>query len=82
MNTETNVEHFIHALGLYAKTKGWSLSKYAKNIVNRSVNFCGGKCPCAPERGFCPCSEHEKEVEANGQCHCTLFVNENANNAM
>lgn len=75
-DTDNNIQHFLHVLELYAKTKGWNLSKYAKNIVNRSVNFCEGKCPCAPERGFCPCSEHEKEIESNGMCHCTLFTKE------
>lgn len=70
---DINVEHFLHVLGLYAKTKGWSLSKYADRIVKRCINACEGKCPCAPERGFCPCSEHEKEIESNGTCHCTLF---------
>ena len=76
MNTDINVEHFLHVLDLYAKSKGWKLSKYADKIVGRSINFCEGKCPCAPERGFCPCNEHEKEIESNGTCHCTLFVKE------
>ena len=76
MNNDINVEHFLHVLDLYAKSKGWSLSKYASNIVKRSVNFCEGKCPCATERGLCPCGEHEKEIECNGTCHCTLFEKE------
>jgi ferredoxin-thioredoxin reductase catalytic subunit len=73
MTNDINIEHFIHLFEIYAKSKGWELSKYADKIISRSVNLCEGKCPCSPERGFCPCSEHEKEIESDGICHCTLF---------
>lgn len=74
INTENNIQHFLHLLNLYAKSKGWILSNYANNIVKRCIEKCDGHCPCDYERGFCPCNEHENEIETNGMCHCTLFI--------
>lgn len=66
-------EHFKHAVELYAKAKGYQLSPHADKIINRCM-ACNGCCPCDVSRGFCPCGEHEHEIEENGRCHCTLFM--------
>lgn len=67
-------EHFRHALELYAKAKGYQLSPFADKVMNRCLTVCEGKCPCDMSRGFCPCGEHEKEIEEMGHCHCNLFL--------
>ena len=67
-------EHFKHVVELYAKAKGYQLSPFADKIINRCLNATNGCCPCDVSRGYCPCSEHVKEVEENGHCHCNLFV--------
>lgn len=69
-------EHFKHVVELYAKAKGYQLSPFADKIINRCLNATNGCCPCDVSRGYCPCSEHVKEVEENGHCHCNLFVKE------
>ena len=68
-----DVEHYKHIAELYAKAKGWQLSPFADKIIKRCL-MCEGKCPCDTSRGYCPCSEHEKEIKEMGHCHCNLFV--------
>lgn len=65
--------HFKHILELYAAEAGYQLSPYADKIINRCLNATQGNCPCDVARGFCPCGEHQKELESMGHCHCNLF---------
>ena len=67
-------EHFKHAVGLYAEAKGWELSPFADKIINRCLTACNGHCPCDQTRGYCPCAEHEREIQEMGHCHCNLLV--------
>ena len=63
MDENENKEHFKHAITLYAHAKGYALSPFADKVINRCLTVCEGKCPCDMSRGFCPCGEHEKEIE-------------------
>lgn len=68
----------------YAKEHNLELSKFTDKVIAR-VNASDGYCPCKvaiwkktkPEeldKIICPCSEHLKEIEETGHCHCFLFV--------
>lgn len=69
-----DIEHFKHAVALYAEAKGWELSPFADKILKRCLTACNGNCPCDQSRGLCPCAEHAQEVAEMGHCHCNLFV--------
>lgn len=73
MDNNKIVEHFIHVLELYAKSKGWKLSQYANKIVSRCILLYNGHCPWDNSRSLCPCEQHESEIQKDGHCHCTLF---------
>ena len=68
-----DIETIKHVLELYAAAKGYELTPFADKIMNRCLNACNGCCPCDMSRGFCPCGEHQKEIEEMGHCHCNLF---------
>lgn len=76
---DINIAHFQHVCQTYAQAKGYKLSEYAEKILRRCITKCNGNCPCDPSRGFCPCQEHEKEVQEQGHCHCNLFLKNNEN---
>jgi len=57
----------------YAADNNMVLSEHADKIIARTIAR-DGNCPCRVEEVKCPCPQCKEEVEANGQCHCTLFL--------
>jgi len=57
----------------YVKGKPFKLSEHTDNII-KAINRRDGNCPCRTEDTPCPCPTHEQEVEADGKCHCNLFI--------
>ncbi|HVN65182.1 MAG TPA: ferredoxin-thioredoxin reductase catalytic domain-containing protein [Methanomicrobiales archaeon] len=72
----------------YARKKGYALNTddrqfnaVLRGLVRNKLKHGEKYCPCRirsgePEKDrliICPCAHHEKEIEAEGHCHCNLF---------
>lgn len=34
----------------------------------------GGKCPCVPDRLYCPCDKYLDDIKLEGRCKCGYFM--------
>jgi len=72
----------------YAVEKGYALNEddrqfnaVIRGLVRNKLKHGERYCPCRirsgdPEKDrliICPCTHHEKEIAAEGHCHCNLF---------
>lgn len=75
MSSNDKVAEWKEKLEKQAKEDGVFLSKHTDNIIKALIRK-NGNCPCRVEPVSCPCSYRTKEIEAEGHCHCNLFIKE------
>jgi ferredoxin-thioredoxin reductase catalytic chain len=57
-----------------------------RGLARNRLRYGSGYCPCRIRKGVpeedakiaCPCVYHLGEIEAEGRCHCNLFVRKDA----
>lgn len=83
-------ERILDRIKKYAATKNTfrlnpedkTVARVMKGLVSRKKKYGYEYCPCRLVSGdkdedakiICPCVYHEDEVNADGKCHCDLFV--------
>ena len=85
---EAQYREILAWVNQYAREKGYALNTddrqfnaVLRGLVRNKLKHGEKYCPCRirsgdPEKDrliICPCTHHEKEIEAEGHCHCNLF---------